>query len=144
MGTNYYWVHKADKCETCGRGEETRLHIGKSSMGWCFALHVWEPYEEPPEHAPEWLCLPGTLLSWASLFARPDSYIENEYGEVKTTQQMLDIIMHRGMNRELTPEIAQNTGGVIGPENLLRHPISAGSCIGHGTGTWDLCVGEFS
>ncbi len=30
-----------------------------------------------------------------------------------------------------------------GPNNLLRHKINR-YCIGHGAGTWDLIVGEFS
>lgn len=38
MGTNYY-LHTKPDCECCGRGFEP-LHIGKSSGGWCFSLHV--------------------------------------------------------------------------------------------------------
>jgi hypothetical protein len=30
-----------------------------------------------------------------------------------------------------------------GPNNLLRHQIGR-YCVGHGAGTWDLIVGEFS
>lgn len=39
MGTNYYWHH--DICGSCGRSDDP-IHIGKSSAGWCFALHVDE------------------------------------------------------------------------------------------------------
>ncbi len=38
MGTNYY-LHEKPDCECCGRPFEA-LHIGKSSSGWCFSLHV--------------------------------------------------------------------------------------------------------
>ena len=42
MGTNYY-LHEppTNKCEHCGRQDEKEpLHIGKSSVGWVFALHI--------------------------------------------------------------------------------------------------------
>ena len=31
-----------------------------------------------------------------------------------------------------------------GPNNLYRHTIDGSFCIGHGEGTWDLFVGDFS
>jgi len=36
MGTNYYVTH--NYCEHCQRGD--KLHIGKSSCGWKFALKI--------------------------------------------------------------------------------------------------------
>ena len=38
MGTNYYW-QESEPCAACGRGYE-QVHVGKSSAGWCFSLHV--------------------------------------------------------------------------------------------------------
>ena len=38
MGTNYYLSSKP--CSCCGRKDSQR-HIGKSSAGWVFALHVY-------------------------------------------------------------------------------------------------------
>lgn len=32
----------------------------------------------------------------------------------------------------------------LGPNNLLRHKIDGQFCIGHGEGTWDYCIGDFS
>jgi len=42
MGTNYYLVkNERPPCPCCERTYvQERLHIGKSSGGWCFALHV--------------------------------------------------------------------------------------------------------
>jgi hypothetical protein len=37
MGTNYY--HVLDCCDKCGRGGE-KIHIGKSSGGWPFSVHI--------------------------------------------------------------------------------------------------------
>jgi len=38
MGMNYY-VEEKPACECCGCKYE-QIHIGKSSAGWCFSLHV--------------------------------------------------------------------------------------------------------
>ena len=43
MGTNYYL--ETDACDKCGRGDGP-LHIGNSSAGWCFALHVGEDADD--------------------------------------------------------------------------------------------------
>lgn len=67
MGTNYYL--KPKPCECCGRTDEG-LHIGKSSAGWCFSLHVI------PEEG-----ING-LDDWKSRFDEPGVQIVNEYGEV--------------------------------------------------------------
>ena len=53
MGTNYY-LHRprTNECEHCGRADEAPpLHIGKSSSGWCFSLHVRRA--DDPEHVLE-------------------------------------------------------------------------------------------
>lgn len=36
MGMNYYLLENC--CDKCGRSD--KLHIGKSSWGWAFALHI--------------------------------------------------------------------------------------------------------
>ena len=61
MGTNYYLYQKPD-CECCGRPFEP-LHIGKSSAGWCFALHIM------PEDGI------STLLDWCALWSAPGAFI---------------------------------------------------------------------
>ena len=62
MGTNYYLT---EDCECCGRAFPD-LHIGKSSGGWCFSLHVI-----PSEGL-------NSLDEWESRFSC--GVITNEYG----------------------------------------------------------------
>lgn len=116
MGTNYYWYPKYP-CNCCQRPYEAeRLHIGKSSVGWCFALHVMvEDFEEPRIES---------LNDWIVRFNIPGSYIADEYGRVLTTEQMLSWITERSH-----------------PRGLLR---ATHNCVGQGEGTWDLIKGEFS
>ncbi len=80
MGTNYYW-HSKPPCKTCGRSFEP-LHIGKSSHGWNFALHV---HPEVPD-----------LYRWIEKFLTPGSEIRDEYGNFISLESMLEKIMKRG------------------------------------------------
>lgn len=122
MGTNYYYhANKTNYCPHCGRGDDEPKHIGKSSAGWCFALHV---YPEDGIH---------DLLDWERLFDEPNAVIKNEYGEVIKRLEMVQIITKRSWIGTLGP----------GPNNLLRCRLGDG-CIKHGEGTWDCVVGEFS
>lgn len=114
MGTNFYLYDKPD-CPICTRPFEER-HIGKSSGGWCFSLHVI------PEDGIE------TLDDWVVEWSKPGALIRNEYGEKFTPEEMLLIVTSR------------NWRG--GPPK--RHDIDGFHCVGHGAGTWDLITGEFS
>lgn len=132
MGTNYY-LHKQTfpACECCGRPAEVeRLHIGKSSGGWCFLLHV-----EPEEGIHD-------LLDWVALWRSPGALIRDEYGRETSPEKMLCTIVSRGGEIGASVPLIRG-GGEPGPRGLFRTPI-AGTCIGHGEGTWDLKVGEFS
>ena len=71
MGTNFYL--KADACPHCGHSNN-RMHIGKSSCGWAFALHVI------PEEGIN--CLEDWEARWAS------GRIEDEYGDALTPEAM--------------------------------------------------------
>lgn len=115
MGTNYY-LHTEPPCECCGKPRGEELHIGKSSGGWCFSLHVI-----PDDSI-------NTLDDWRHLFSKPGSYIRNEYGERVTVDQMLKTITERSWRGEF-------------PQ---RHELDGRHCIGHGDGTWDYITGEFS
>lgn len=129
MGTNYYL--QRDICSHCGRSDE-RLHIGKSSAGWCFSLHV---------DADEGI---NNLDDWKALWSAPNARIVDEYGREISSEQMLKTITERAWPERdrLTKYYAQNHAEP-GPNNLMRHQIGH-YCVGHGEGTWDLIPGEFS
>lgn len=146
MGTNYYWRAEDTTCPHCQRRDpdEVRLHIGKSSGGWCFSLHV-----DPKEGI-------TSLEDWIEKFKT--GLIEDEYEESVSPDEMLTIITNRaGMIpfderdwHRIFPfgyadeaDFHRKNSSERGPNNLLRHKIGR-YCIGHGEGTWDLMVGEFS
>ena len=119
MGTNFYWI-KEEKpaCECCKRPyEEKNIHIGKSSAGWCFSLHV-----DPSEGI-------NSLADWQKKWLDPESRIENEYGDVIAGHDMLGWVTERGWPNA---------------KDLQRHTIDGRHCIAHGDGTYDLIAGEFS
>lgn len=138
MGTNYYW-YETSTCPHCGRKGEPK-HIGKSSAGWVFALHVY-----PDEGIHD-------LPDWEEMFSRPGSYIEDEYGSLIDTHTMLGHIQNRkGANDykkapwgyENWDRFHASNESEQGPNNLLRSRLSK-RCVSHGAGTWDCFVGEFS
>ena len=131
MGTNYYF-YKNKPCPTCGRNDEP-MHIGKSSAGWCFTLHIH----------PEQAIL--TLSNWVEEWSKKDSLIKDEYDDVISPEEMLDIIENRSHDSPIPKDrkFLNDNYAVPGPNGLLRHKIDR-FCVGHGSGTWDLVVGEFS
>jgi len=129
MGTNYYLLR--DICPCCKRHGE-KLHIGKSSAGWCFALHV---------DAEEGV---NSLDDWMALWSDKDSKIVDEYGDEHTPEQMFETITEREWTkRERSQRFLADNHAEEGPNNLLRHQIGR-HCIGHGDSTYDLIPGEFS
>jgi len=129
MGTNYY--AEFDACETCVRCRD-KLHIGKSSAGWCFSLNAF------PDRGIK------DLPDWMDLWEKPDVRIIDEYGCEKTKEDMVLTIMARvGRSRMTDPDrrwLSENHA-VLGPFGLARHKID-GLCIGHGSGTYDLMDGS--
>ncbi len=111
MGTNFYLYSKPCKC--CGRSDEP-LHIGKSSAGWAFALHVY------PEKGI------NNLEDWKQIFKNADKIIVSEYGDEKTYDEMIDKITNRSH-----------------PRGLNRSYVDGRHCIGNGEGTYDYIIGEF-
>lgn len=138
MGTNYY-LHK-NVCAHCGRGDEP-LHIGKSSAGWCFGLHII------PEHGIR--DLPDWEREWST------GVIKDEYDRVVTPEEMRNIITNRGSEdstkweKEWWHGYGSEAGfhasneSERGPRGMLRARIGR-FCSGHGAGTWDLFEREFS
>ena len=90
MGCNFYWIPQDKVCPTCGHNPSERLHIGKSSAGWVFALHVI------PEKGI------NTLYDWIRTMITPESEIRDEYGTKHSVENMLGIIMGRaeGLQRD--------------------------------------------
>lgn len=132
MGTNYYLGSDGDVCAACGH-EKPRLHIGKSSMGWVFSLHVI------PEEGL------NSLDDWKARWSKPGSKIVNEYGEAVTAEEMLSIIVDRGRDDPIRGFDFASNYAEPGPRNLVRSRISDWThCVGHGDGTWSLHTGEFS
>ena len=139
MGCNYYW-HQHAKCECCGRSYPA-LHIGKSSAGWCFSLHI---HPEKNIH---------DLGNWRALW-KSGGEIQDEYDRKLFVNEMLTIICERSHPEPLgkiPPGFKGNwkqylraNHAVEGPNNLLRHEIDNHFCVDHGRGTYDLCIGEFS
>lgn len=140
MGTNYYLTSKS--CECCGRRGD-RIHIGKSSIGWCFGLHV---YRDGVMFNGKELTI-ADLKDWIPLMNAESAQIEDEYGDVIPVVDMLSRIRERsrGNDEQLTDEFLRRNQAIRGPNGLLRadmdHPYAAGFTIGYGAGTWDLHTG---
>jgi len=143
MGTNYYW-YPEPPCPCCGRRPEP-VHIGKSSGGWCFALHVYLKWVGA---APGDFIVAG-LEAWKNKFETEGSYIEDEYGDRVSVETMLQAITERSARYH---DFSQSSSwyeanhAVPGPNGLARRQIDGDFCIGHAPddGTWDICIGEFS
>jgi hypothetical protein len=158
MGTNYYFYPRNSPLDASIRileqnnennihstalemlREAMRLHIGKSSGGWCFALHVTDGIR--------------SLEDWKAKFSE-GGVIRDEYDRDYTPEEMLRVITVRSRPDSLEFSVQQDpyykslqdfldkNHAEIGPNNLLRSQIGH-NCIGHGDGTWDLIKGEFS
>jgi hypothetical protein len=140
MGTNYYLESRAERCSACGHiNEPERVHIGKSSSGWVFSLHVTDEFK--------------SLDDWRAEFAKGERKIVDEYGSELTAESMLKIITERGRDEAVWESRPYDypswdafhsvNHSERGPRGLLRSKIGQ-YCSGHGDGTWDLHPGEFS
>ena len=137
MTTNYY-IQERPPCECCGRPFESR-HIGNSAVGWCFALHIYP--DEDISDLEDW------KVFWKG---KP---IRDEYRHEVSEQKMLCIITEREREQgwEKKPygydsweDFFRHNSAKKGPKGLLRSRVDGRHCVGHGAGTWDLFVGEFS
>lgn len=137
MGTNYYF--HTEICDHCQRSE--RQHIGKSSGGWCFTLHIY------PEDGI--LDLPD----WQKRWEEGKGEIRDEYGTPFSPTEMLRVVTERGrddweVQRKRKPpfydswaEFHRENHSTEGPKGLLRHLYQVHH---HGEGTWDCVAYEFS
>jgi hypothetical protein len=142
MGTNYYSVrHGVEELDSDAfwalRDEDSDncLHIGKSSLGWCFSLHVI------PERGI------NTLTDWIRVFIDPERVIVDEYRSPIDLSQIMRVITARGRQDPCTwdQERLDRNYAEPGPNNLVRHRIDPeNGCVGHGEGTWDYITGRYS
>ena len=139
MGTNYYLTLT---CGECGRSIEK--HIGKSSYGWCFTLRIY------PEEGI------NTLDDWDKHIRQKTKEgwtIMDEEGDSLTLEELMTVITkrkHPNPPNGCPPpgygsleEFMKANDAVPGPNGLFRHAIDT-FCVGHGEGTWDYVVGDFS
>lgn len=136
MGTNYY-LH-VDPCPACEHPAE-RVHIGKSSYGWCFSLAI---------HPDRGI---NDLEDWLPLFE--SQCIVDEYGRTVSGEEMVSKITERHHPTESDPwdseryiddaDFHERNQSQRGPHGLLRHRLGE-RWVKHGEGTWDCIVGEFS
>ena len=143
MGTNFYFHY----------AEHEPLHIGKSSVGWVFALHVY-----PDDGI-------NDLGDWLRFLDTQDGRILDEYDSAVPVPDMVVIITKRGRDDgekqwQKSPygysswdNFHYLNHSIPGPRGLLRSKVeSRGShrqsftngCVKNGEGTWDCMVGEFS
>lgn len=146
MGTNYYVRVDVPVCEACNRPLDEldeELHIGKSSFGWHFSLHV----------IPEMKLI--NLTSWAKFVK--DKKIFNEYGEDISYDDLISTIRDRkgasgsdksnfnhGFYRDWS-DFHKRNSSEFGENGLIRAKIDGRHCVGHPRkGTWDYVAGDFS
>ena len=131
MSTNYYF-HK-NICPHCHKPDEI-IHIGLSSSGWCFQLHIY------PDKGI------SSLEDWENVWkTSKNSKIMRETGDSQTIDEMLEMIADRRGPDFINwkKALACNNNAAPGPNNLLRTKVDGVHTVGHGKGTWDLCIGEF-
>ncbi len=144
MGTNYYFLEKP-AMDIFGKAE--LRHIGKSSMGWCFGLHVYPKEKISTWH--DWLA----YMENHPISRIIETPIVDEYEEKLTIAQFIPIVTERKAKRrdwEKPPTgyaswrfFHEDNHSKKGPRGLLRHH-EIGHCIGNGDGTWDYLIGDFS
>lgn len=128
MSTNYY---------------HGSLHIGKSPAGWCFLLRL-HPHQGI-------LSLDDWENRWTMSGSDP---ILDEYDRELSVDEMLSVITerhtrHKSWEREWQPIYLNEShfhlynSSERGPNYLFRSKVT-GSCVGHGPGTYDYIIGEFS
>ena len=138
MGLNYYLhpsrnpLHRGGNPYPFQPGVDF-LHIGKSSGGWCFALHIYRDLGI------------NSLEDWKPWLHR--HRIEDEYGRRVRYDDLMEVITDRAWAsrpEHFTPEFLAQNHALPGPHNLLRRRVDGTYCVGSGAGTWDLCAGDFS
>ena len=114
MGTNYYLTF--NECDCCKRMD--KIHIGKSSAGWYFSLHVTDEL--------------NSLDKWIETFKEAGTHIVNEYDDLLSTYDMVKKITERGQEKAPNLSVAEliYNGATLGMNNLLKPSIGT-HCVGY-------------
>ena len=145
MGTNYYaeQTHLVEPATT--------LHLGKSSAGWCFALHIY------PDMGISSYADMIAMLERCSVLGIHEWQIKDEYGRNISISEFKGVVANRNGGPKPLRLSFQKSGWYSsfkdfldknsaqeGPFNLLRANIDGELCVGHGDGTFDYFVHDFS
>jgi hypothetical protein len=112
-----------------------RLHVGKSSGGWCFGLATHKGIQ--------------SLADWELIWFRLSVHIEDEYGQKIPVDQMRDLITKRSWrpsverSAEAEAEWLRMNHAIKGPNGLARHTYQARIPDEGPSATYDLCEGRF-
>lgn len=128
MGTNYFVSKKPSLIGILQGGETEELHLGKSSVGWCFSLRIY------PERGLV------NLESWYRYMASGRTIITDEYGGEHELESIIDRIVNRRFNAHSTPK--DSSRRQFHKDGCQRHRIS--EVCKPGKGPYDLCNYEFS
>lgn len=144
MGTNYYLEYPECANDDVNSKMETR-HIGKSSGGWYFSLHVYP--SEGIHTFDDWLDEISSVLFRGG-------EIKNEYGDRIEFHEITDVVLNRksfkttstypNMFYRSEREMLASNHAERGINGLLKHVADGRHCIGHGDGTVSHIVGDFS
>jgi hypothetical protein len=116
IGTNYYVeTGVKDECPCCRQLKPQSLHIGKSSIGWAFSLHV------DPDNGIY------NVANWVAIWNREGARIVDEYGDEILPSAMFKIITVRPGPIFIT----------VPPIRRLPNDQYGGPC-------YDLVQGDFS
>lgn len=136
MGTNYF-LH-SQQCPHCGVERKDKMHLGKSSAGWCFSLHVY-----PALELNDWF----DMWEYISFCTEEEGYeIKDDCGDTINPALFFTIVWDRHCNAPHDAEWLRKNHAKPGPFGLARHLIDGQHCIGNaGLNTpIDYCVGQFS
>lgn len=95
MGTNFYHIYNS--CDHCGRSD--KRHIGKSSAGWEFHFHGYQP--NPRDSDPTRI---ESYQDWLRV-VETDGKIIDEYGRTIPLEEFKRWVEARKEGRATLPEL---------------------------------------
>lgn len=140
MGTNYeIKIKKQDVMEILSLDDPyDYYHLGKSSGGWVFSLKIY-----PLDGIHNW-------DDWLKIFETRVVHIWDEYDRPVSVEDFITTVTDRSWGRNNIgnaqdfKEYCHRNRCLPGPNGLMRHIIDGRHCTGHGGGTYDYMIGEFS